>query len=111
MNDADSRAMYRSIIDELVEECLNGQGTVLPSWVRRGDWPQEAEINALLARLTPEDRGHIARMLGDAYAGAIHDALRVMNDNHAPPFEESYEGTPYQDFAGRLSGDWEWPDK
>jgi hypothetical protein len=110
MTEADPRAEYRSIIDELVRECLEGQGTVLPLWVRRGNWPQEREINLMLARLSPEDRALIARMLSDAYWGAVHDALRVLNDNQVPPFDQSYEGTPYQDFVGRLSGEWAWPD-
>lgn len=30
MTEADPRAEHRSIIDELVYECLEGQGTVLP---------------------------------------------------------------------------------
>ena len=110
MTEADPRAEYRSIIDELVRECLEGQGTVLPLWVRRGQWPQEHEINRMLARLSLEARALIARMLSDAYCGAVHDALRVLNDNQVPPFDQSYEGTPYQDFVGRLSGEWAWPD-
>ena len=109
MTEADPRAEYRAIIDDLVCECLEGQGAVLPHWVRRGEWPQEREFTLMLARLSLEDRALIARMLSDAYWGAVHDALRVLNDHQVPPFDQSYEGTPYQDFVGRLSGDWAWP--
>lgn len=109
MTGPDSRTQYRSIIDDLVDECLRGQGTVLPSWVMRGDWPQEPEFNALLDRLTETERSLVARMLDDAYRGAVHMVLRVLGDAQVPPFDQSYEGEPYQDFVGRLGEDWEWP--
>jgi hypothetical protein len=35
-------------------------------------------------------------------------ALRVLHDHGVPPFEDGYEGTPFNDFTGRLY-DWPWP--
>jgi hypothetical protein len=35
-------------------------------------------------------------------------ALRVLYEHQIPPFEDGYEGAPFNDFAGRLNG-WHWP--
>jgi len=52
--------IYRQMIDALVEICLNGQGQIAPSRVRKGVWhshatpeslPEENAINLLLQRL------------------------------------------------------------
>ena len=116
----DQRSRYRALIVELVDECRNGQGQVLPGWVRRGVWntnaldkpdemPEEHQMNTVLARLTQEDRAVVAQMLELSYEGGIHDALRVLHDHEVPPFDDAYEGTPFHDFMGRLKTDWEWP--
>lgn len=118
-NDAE-RSQYRALIDALVDECRNGQGKVLPGWVRRGIWseyankhpeemPDEYRMNLLLTRLSSDDRDAVARMLELSYQGAVHDAIAVLHEREVPPFQEGYEGTPYQDFMGRLVTDWEWP--
>jgi hypothetical protein len=114
----DTRSQYRFLIEALVDECREGQA--FPRWVRSGVWnryaldhpdemPEEHEMNSLLARLGGEDRDVVARMVEKSYAAAIHNTLRLLHDNEIAPFDESDEGTPYQDFAGLLQGDWEWP--
>ena len=120
MPEDQQRSHYRSLIDALVEECRDGQGQVLPKWVRRGVWnrnalddpdalPEEHRMNTVLAHLGDEDRAVVARMLELSYEGAIHDTLRILNDHEVPPFDDAYEGTPFNDFMGRLKTDWEWP--
>lgn len=116
----DDRHEYRALIDELVSECREGQGTVYPGRVRRGVWhehadahademPEEHRMNRLLTRLSSDEREVVARMLELAYEGAVHDTLRVLHDREVSPFDDAYEGTPFHDFMGRLSTDWEWP--
>lgn len=77
----DDRSQYRELIDDLVLECRDGQGSVMPGWVRRGvcstyardhpgEVPEEDDINGVLKRLTDDDREVVARMLELAYEGA-----------------------------------------
>ncbi len=66
-------------------------------------------MNAVLAHLGDADRAVIARMMELSYEGGVHDTLRVLHDNNVPPFEDGYEGTPFNDFMGRLKTDWDWP--
>lgn len=110
MTDRGSRAAYRTLIDALVDECRHGQGTVLPGWALRGVWPSDAGAAELLGRLREPDRAVVARMLEQAYSGAMHDALRVLEDEGVPDFDQSYEGSAREDFMGRLVADYEWPD-
>lgn len=88
----------------------------MPGWVRRGVWntyardhpgemPEEDLINRVLDGLTDDDRGVVARMLELAYEGGVHDTLRVLHDHEVPPFDDAHEGTPFQDFMGRIKGD------
>lgn len=95
MPEDQQRSHYRSLIDALVEECRDGQGQVLPEWVRRGVWnrnalddpdalPEEHRMNTVLAHLGDEDRAVVARMLELSYEGAIHDTLRILNDHEVP---------------------------
>lgn len=120
MPEDDERSQYRSVIDSLVEECRDGQGQVLPTWVRRGVWgahalghpdemSEEHRMNTVLSRLSGESRAVVARMLELSYEGGVHDALRVLHDHDLPPFDSAYGGTPFHDFIGRLMTDWEWP--
>lgn len=71
---------YRRVIDTLVRECREGQGPI----AARSDRAQ------------------------DAFEAGVFIALRVLHDESIPPFEDGYEGTPFNDFAGRLNG-WAWP--
>ena len=114
----DKRSQYRYLIDALVEECREGE--IFPRWVRDGVWnryavdhpdemPDEHRLNSVLARLSIEDRAAVAFMVEESYVAAVHNTLRLLHDEEVPPFDESYEGTPYQDFIGLLQEDWQWP--
>jgi hypothetical protein len=76
----DSREQYRRVIDGLVRECREGQG---PIAAKRGD-------------------------AQGAFESGVFIALRVLHDESIPPFDDGYEGTPFNDFVGRLNG-WSWP--
>jgi hypothetical protein len=114
----DGRELYRALIDELVSECRQGQGQIGPRWVRTGTWnrndavlddfPEQRRINALLSGMRHDDREVLAQMLAEAFQGGVFIALRVLHDHQLPPFEDGYEGTPFNDFVGRLQ-DWPWP--
>ena len=116
---SEDRQLYRTLIDELVRECRQGQGQIGPGRVRTGTWngnadsapdgpPDQRRINALLARMGQDDREVLAQMLAEAFQGGMFTTLRVLHHHQVPPFEDGYEGTPFNDFAGRLD-DWPWP--
>lgn len=109
MTEPDPRAAYRQAIDALVDECHNGQGSVLPEWVERGVWPIDRSIASALGRFTAEERHLVAKMLRTAYSGAVHDTLRVLEDHEFPALDQAYEGSPFQDFMGRLESHYDWP--
>lgn len=103
----------------MVRECREGQGQIGPRRARTATWnpsaddmpddiPDQRRINVLLAGMGPDDREVLAQMLAQAFQGGMFTALRVLHDHHVPPFEYGYEGTPFNDFAGRLDG-WPWP--
>lgn len=115
----DDREQYRALIDQLVEECREGQGQIGPTRARAGMWnphaetddiPEQRRINTLLAGMDQDDREVLAEMLADEFRNGMFIALRVLHDNQVPPFEDGYEGSPYNDFIGRLN-DWPWPAK
>lgn len=117
--DAEDRTRYRAVIDQLVDDCRSGQGQIGASRARRGIWnenrppdlpPEQDRINRLLGRLSPEDRETLARMLEVAFVGGVHAALVALHEQEIPPFEDGYEGPPFHDFMGRLTG-WEWPER
>lgn len=116
-NTADADALYRNVIDRLVDDCHNGQGQIGPRRARDGVWnrnatakqlPDQHAINDLLARLNGPDREVLAKLLEQAFVGGVHTALAALHEIEVPPFDKAYEGTPYHDFVGRLD-DWEWP--
>jgi hypothetical protein len=111
--------VYRAIIDELVAVCRNGQGQLGPQRVRRGIWneyatkesiPDQHEINLLLARMLASDREILATMLAHEVEVGIFETLKVLEQFQVTPFTEGYEGSPFNDFVGRLA-DWKWPEK
>ena len=113
----DGRRLYRFLIDELVSECRQGQGQIGPDWARAGRWkagagelPDGAQrrISVLLAGMAPGDREVVAQMLAEAFQDGVFITLRVLHDHGVPPFEDGYEGSPFNDFIGRLY-DWPWP--
>jgi hypothetical protein len=108
---------YRDMIDALVEMCHHGQGQIGAERVRKGVWnrnatlqsmPDQHQINALLARLSKEEREALAGMLVQEVELGVFETLKVLERFEVTPFEEGYEGSPYHDFIGRLA-DWKWP--
>ena len=113
--------VYRRVVDTLVDQC---RGAVGPARVRAGVWNENAtaaavaedpswreqhEINVLLARLSDHDREVLAGMLQSSFEGGIHDTLVTLHDAEVEPFDSGYEGSPFHDFVGRLTG-WQWPE-
>jgi hypothetical protein len=109
---------YREMIDELVQVCKHGQGQIGARRVRAGVWnksatqdfiPDQHAINLLLKRLSAEDREVIAGMLAQEVVTGVFEALKILEKFEVEPFKDGYEGSPYNDFVGRLD-DWSWPD-
>jgi hypothetical protein len=109
---------YREMIDELVRVCKDGQGQIGARRVRAGVWnanatpdfiPDQHAINLLLKRLSAEDREIIAGMLAQEVVTGAFETLKVLEKFEIEPFRDGYEGSPYNDFIGRLD-DWSWPD-
>ena len=75
---------------------------------RPDDMPEEHRINMLLAGMEQADREVLARMLASAFEDGVFITLRVLHDHSIAPFDDGYEGTPFNDFVGRLN-DWPWP--
>jgi hypothetical protein len=109
--------IYRELIDELVLMCKDGQGQIGAERVREGVWhehatedfiPEQHQINMLLKRLTPAEREILARMLAEEVETGVFETLKALEQFEIKPFQDGYEGSPYNDFIGRLA-DWEWP--
>lgn len=109
---------YREMIDELVRMCKDGQGQIGATRARKGVWnsnatqdfiPEQHEINLLLKRLPAADREIIAGMLSHAVVTGVFETLKVLEQFDIEPFKEGYEGSPFNDFIGRLD-DWSWPE-
>ncbi len=71
--------------------------------------PDQHEINLLLARLPEAEREILAGMLVHEVELGVFETLKVLEEFRIAPFEDGYEGSPFDDFTGRL-GDWEWPE-
>ncbi len=111
--------IYRDAIDELVRMCREGQGQIGARRARHGVWNPSAttdyladqhEINLLLARMPAEDREILANLLASEVVTGVFETLKVLEQFQVLPFEDGYEGSPFNDFIGRLAG-WEWPEK
>lgn len=110
--------IYRDMIDDLVRMCKEGQGQIGSNRVRVGVWnanatatfiPEQHAINLLLSRLSQADRDLIADLLSDTVSQGVFETLKVLEQFEIPPFEDGYEGSPFNDFLGRMD-DWEWPE-
>ncbi len=131
--------VYRDIIDDLVKMCHQGQGQISAYKVREGVWNSNAtpeaiaaqedsdvlppevdaefrkmltddyKVNLLLNRLSSDDREILAKMLTQEIVAGVFETLKTLEQFKISPFEEGYEGSPFNDFIGRL-GDWEWPE-
>jgi hypothetical protein len=110
---------YRAFIDGMVDVCKNGQGQIGARRVRARFWnvnatpefiPEQHRINVLLARLDASDREVLAKMLADEVVTGVFETLKTLEQCNIAPFDSGYEGSPFQDFIGRMQ-DWNWPDE
>lgn len=111
---------YKDFIDQMVDVCRNGQGSIGSSRVRNGVWNENAsadfledqfQINQLLGILNDQQREVIAGMLAHAFEGGVFETLKALEEFEIEPFLDGYEGSPYHDFIGRVAADqWQWPD-
>jgi hypothetical protein len=108
---------YRAVIDHLVDACRNGSGQIGPERVAAGIWderaspdlrPDDHAINLLLSRMSATDRELLARLLAKEFEHGVFETLKILEQFEITPFESGYEGSPYNDFVGRLDN-WEWP--
>lgn len=108
--------IYRDFIDHLVDVCHNGQGQIGARRVRAGVWnkfataecmPDQHEVNLLLARMPDADRQILAGLMAKEVELGVFETLKALEQFEIPPFETGYEGSPFNDFIGRL-GDWVW---
>jgi hypothetical protein len=114
---ADRPHRYRQLLDELVHQTREGQGTLAATRARSGVWnpnanpqsaPEQHNFNTLLSRMTSDDREIFAQMLANEFQRGVHTVLGTLHAAGVEPFEKGYQGTPGQDFMGRLGG-WRWP--
>jgi hypothetical protein len=71
--------------------------------------PEQHAINELLAKLSTAERETVAQMLQQEVVTGMFETLKALETFGIPPFEAGYEGSPYEDFIGRVD-DWEWPE-
>ena len=110
--------IYRKFIDSLVDMCRNGQGQIGTNRVAKGIWnsnatseyiPEQHKVNLLLEGFSLSERETLAKLLRDAVVTGVFETLKTLETFQISPFETGYEGSPFNDFIGRLD-DWEWPD-
>jgi hypothetical protein len=113
----DNPALYKSLIDKLVNACREGQGRIGPNRAISGVWnknatetfiPEQHRMNLLLLRLSDAERVVLAEMLSNSFQAGVFETLKVLETAKIKPFEIGYEGSPFEDFIGRIN-DWEWP--
>ena len=109
--------IYHKFIDSLVDMCHNGQGQIGANRVLKGIWntnatsgylPEQYEINQLIERLSISDREVLAKLLSQEVVTGVFETLKALEEFQISPFESGYEGSPFNDFIGRLN-DWDWP--
>jgi len=59
--------------------------------------------------MSPTDREILARMLTQQVVTGVFESLKVLERFKIEPFKQGYEGSPFNDFIGRLA-DWDWPE-
>lgn len=114
----DPRWMYRQMIDAMVVSCAQ-QGQISAERIRVGVWnanaaevsdtdPRQQTMNELLQALPAEHREALAWLFAEEFTSGIFNALEVLHAARLGPFEVGYDGSPSDDFLGRLDG-WDWP--
>jgi hypothetical protein len=106
-------AVYREVVDELVRRTRHGWK--LPPEPSFEDYfaafmPDRQAVESFKARLSPADADLLYVMLANSYYGGFHDTLVVLYEHAVAPFDDGYEGDPFHDYVGRLTGDWSWPE-
>jgi hypothetical protein len=79
MKPTNSLELYRDFVDGLVKR----REGVLPKWIREKGWPalpENEQINALLSKLTPEEKEVVARIARAARDDGIHDTLVFLQE-------------------------------
>jgi hypothetical protein len=83
---------------------------------------EREQFNQIVQQLSPEQRNVVADMLQDAHESGIFHALRYLSDEiYFGKLRISVEGvelpvepfgmTLYEDWVGRMSGEYAWPDE
>lgn len=120
---AESLELYKQFIDDLVEE---REDVVARRFREKIMMPRNSEEliaeNNLIKKLNDDDRMLVSRLLQEARDGGVHDTLRYLNDEilcngmkisiggvELP--ESPFGMTMYQDWVGRVAGDYDWPDE
>jgi hypothetical protein len=118
MSEVNKPRIYRELIDALVQMCKGGQGQIGARRAISGVWnpnatqdfiPDQHRINLFLAGLSASDREILASMLIHEVEVGIFETLKTLESFEIEPFKDGYEGSPFNDFIGRLA-DWNWPE-
>lgn len=109
---------YRLALDAMVDMCQSGQGQVGANCVRSAIWNPNASdsklsdqhsMNLLLGKLSSQERETLAKVMTQEVQLGVFEALKTLEQHEFAPFEDGYEGSPCEDFVGRLQG-WMWPE-
>ena len=118
MADASKPLKYRLALDDMVAMCQSGQGQVGANRIRSGAWnpnasdsrlPDQHLINLVLERLSSDEREALAAAVSQEVQLGVFETLKILERHEVAPFESGYEGSPFEDFVGRLQG-WQWPE-
>jgi hypothetical protein len=111
--------VYKQIIDELVERSASLGARLVTEEGIYSKAPALQPLNALVERLTPEERSLLAQILTHERFGAIHDVLAALTwwidcrdvaltwHGQQMPTQLSEMGL-HGDYVGRVDG-WQWP--
>jgi Family of unknown function (DUF6547) len=117
MTKTEKPQIYKDVIDHLVDVSRNGQGQIGARRVRAAIWNENAtaeflhdqlEINLLLGRMPVI--ATFSPLLAKEVELGVFETLKALEQFEVKPFESGYEGSPHNDFVGRLDG-WEWPER
>jgi hypothetical protein len=99
---------YREFVDALVGR----REGVIGSWIREKGWPRlpaNEGVNALLRRLTSEERELLVRIAREARDSGIHDALAVVQeymDVHGLRIQVNGVELPVSPYGTEIFWDW-----
>jgi hypothetical protein len=110
---------YKAIIDGLVEQSHSVAERLVREEAAFSKARGEGAANALVKKLSPQDRATLAAMLHEERVGGIHDALASLEWwTDCRDFALTFKGEVmpigfaegmHHDYIGRLN-DWEWPE-